>query len=518
MAGGGRARARPARPRGAGPRASRSAEELACARLAGHARLAAGLVGPRSRLPRGARFSVSTLSVFDAAREAPDAIGVVDGAVSLSFAELARRTAPRARALVEARGAALALTPRADTESLLWLYAALATGTPLALLHARATAAERDHIVQLTGAQAPPAPQGGGSTELHLAEVPESAPLAVLPTSGSTGAPRLVRLSRRAFVASAHASARNLGWEAADRWLLCLPLAHTGGLSVVTRCLLARKTVLAFEPGPQGTLSCIAELGELLGVATLASLVPSVLGALLDRGFVAPPQLRAVLLGGAACSPELARRAHAAGFPLITSYGLTETASQVVTRRYAERYRPLPVRRGVVSSGHPLPGVTLRLEGETISVNAASLFSGYVGEAGSVLDERGFLVTNDRGELGDDGELYVRGRSDDVIISGGENVDPLEVEAALLALPGVRAACVFGTPSVRFGEVVSAVLVTEDPTLVDARRVADLLSGRLARHKVPRRVLRADALPLGSSGKLDRRACRARFAADWPQD
>jgi O-succinylbenzoic acid--CoA ligase len=447
--------------------------------------------------------------VFDAARDMPDAVAIVDRGVSLTFAEAARRTEPLARALIATRVPALALTPRADTASLLWLYAALATGTPLLLLHGRATPVEREHLLRVSGAHEPPKPLSGG--DLVLPEVAESAILAILPTSGSTGAPRLVKLSRRALVASAHASARNLGWEKRDRWLLCLPLAHAGGLSIVTRCLLARQTVLLFEPGSEGTLARIAELREVLGGATLASLVPSVLASLLDAGFSPSEDLRAVLLGGAGCSPELARRAHVARVPLLTSYGLTETASQVVTRRYAERYQPLPVRRGVVSSGHSLPGVTLRLEADTISVNAASLFSGYVGETARALDERGFFVTSDRGELGDDGELYVRGRRDDVIVSGGENVDPLEVEAELLALPGVHGACVFGTPSEKFGEIVSAVLVARDAALGVPGHLAELLADRLARHKVPRRVVLAETLPLGASGKVDRRACRERF-------
>jgi O-succinylbenzoic acid--CoA ligase len=269
-----------------------------------------------------------------------------------------------------------------------------------------------------------------------------------------------------------------------------------------------------FEPGPSGTLARLAELERALTRSTLASLVPSVLDALLQSGFVAPPGLRAVLLGGAGCSPTLAERAYTAKIPLLTSYGLTETASQVVTRRYAERYRPLPVRDGVVSSGHSLSGVTLRLEAETISINSGSLFSGYVGEASRGLTERGFFVTRDRGELGDDGELYVRGRTDDVIVSGGENVDPLEVEAALLALPGVQAACVFGTPSEKFGEVVSALVVSTDARFADPKLVAGLLEQRLARHKLPRRVLVTERLPLNATGKVDRRACRARFLAN----
>jgi acyl-CoA synthetase (AMP-forming)/AMP-acid ligase II len=247
--------------------------------------------------------------------------------------------------------------------------------------------------------------------------------------------------------------------------------------------------------------------------ASLLSLVPSMLSLLLDEGFMPSPRLRAVLLGGQACSPALAARAHAAQIPLLTSYGLTETSSQVVTRRYAERFTALPVRGGVVSSGHALPGVELRLERDTIAIRSPSLFSGYVGSSAAALDADGWLITSDRGELGAGGEVYVRGRSDDVIVSGGENVDPLEVEAALTALPGMKAACVFGTDSERFGQIVTAVVVTSDPSLGEARHLAELLRDRLAAHKLPRRLLIAESLPLTSSGKLDRRACAELYRA-----
>jgi len=456
---------------------------------------------------------VSTLSIFDAAREAPDALAVLEGEHRLSFRELARRTEPYARALLTARPRALALTPRAEVESLLWLYAAFATGTPVLLLHPRATALEKAHASALADASEVAEPSPGALDVASLPVVDDATTLAFLPTSGSTGVPRLVQLSRAALLASAHASAQNLGWQPDDCWLLCLPLSHTGGLSIVTRSLIARRAVSLFEPGPSGTLGQVDRLARLAERATLISLVPSVLTALLDGGFVAPPQLRAVLVGGAGCAPELAERTRLAGLPLLTSYGLTETASQVVTRRYAERYATLPTRRGVVSSGQPLPGVELRLDGETIAIRSSSLFSGYVGVATAPLDPDGWLITTDRGEIGEDGELYVRGRSDDVIITGGENVDPLEVEAALSELPGVKAVCVFGTPSERFGEVVTALLVCTDATLAQPARLAAVLGNRLARHKCPRRLLLVEELPLTATGKVDRRACKARLLA-----
>ncbi|HEX2876545.1 MAG TPA: AMP-binding protein [Polyangiaceae bacterium] len=456
---------------------------------------------------------MSTLSIFDAAREAPDALALIDGSSTLSFRQAAERCAPLAQALLQQRTRALALTPRADTESLLWLYAAFATGTPVLTLHTRATAAERHAAIERCGATEPPPPAPTGVVPGALPVISDANALAFIPTSGSTGTPRLVELSRGAVVASAEASAQNLGWEPNDRWLLCLPLAHTGGLSIVLRCLLARRTALLFEPGPSGVLAQLDALLQVAQRATLMSLVPSVLSELLDAGFAPAHGLRAVLVGGAGCSPALAQRAHTAQVPLLTSYGLTETASQVVTRRYGERFDPLPERDGVVSSGHPLPGVELRFDAETLAIRSPSLFSGYLGEASSGVGADGFLRTTDRGELGKNGELYVRGRSDDVIISGGENVDPLEVEAALLSLPGVKAACVFGSPSARFGQVVSAVLVSANAALAEPSHLAELLADRLARHKLPRRALLAQNLPLTLAGKIDRRAVRDQYAA-----
>ena len=455
---------------------------------------------------------MNTLSIFDAAREAPDEVALIDGPNALTFREAAERTAPLAQALLQQRPRALALTPRADTESLLWLYAAFATGTPVLTLHARATAAERAAAIERCGATEPPSAPSGAVLDA-LPAVPDASALAFIPTSGSTGTPRLVELSRGAVVASAQASAQNLGWEPNDRWLLCLPLAHTGGLSIVLRCLLARKTALLFEPGASGVLGQLDALLAVARQATLVSLVPSVLAALLDAGFAPPPELRAVLVGGAGTSPALAQHAHAARVPLLTSYGLTETASQVVTRRYSERLEPLPERDGVVSSGHPLPGVELRFDAEVLAIRSPSLFSGYMGDANSGVDADGFLRTTDRAELGELGELYVRGRSDDVIISGGENVDPLEVEAALLSLPGVKAACVFASPSARFGQIVSAVLVSSDASLAEPAHLAGLLADRLARHKLPRRALLVESLPLTLAGKVDRRAARDHYAA-----
>ncbi len=451
--------------------------------------------------------------VFAAAREAPNRTAFITDERSFTFEQAACEAAPRAAALLRARPRALALEAKADADRLLWLYAAFATGTPVLPLHEKASQPEREHAMSRVGASLAPAFDARDGVPSELPPVADRAPLVFLSTSGSTGTPRLVELSRAAVLASARASAQNLGWLPHDRWLLCLPLAHTGGLSVVTRCLEARSALVLFDPGPEGMLAAAPRLAHALEHATLVSMVPTVLERLLDGGFTPSPSLRAALVGGAGCSPALAERAHRARVPLLTSYGLTETASQVVTRRYAERFEPLRVQNRAVSSGHPLPGVSLRLdERGLVQLRSPSLLTCYVDEA-APLDADGWLTTTDRAELGPNGELYVLGRSDDVIVTGGENVDPREVEAALLTLPGVSAACVVGTPSAEFGAVVSALLVTSDTALAEPRRLAEGLRDRLARHKHPRRARIVQHLPLTPAGKLDRRAAERLLAA-----
>lgn len=451
-----------------------------------------------------------TLSVFDAARDEPDRIALIAGDVRLTFGELAARIAARQAELytagtLAAPGArvdpvAIVATPTlATVETLLALFAA---GTPALLLHPRSTASERTALT----ARARSVPPSFASAKLD----PEQ-PAVLVPTSGTTGAPRLAVLSHRALVAAARASATHLGTED-DRWLLPLPLAHVGGLSIVVRCLVARRTVVLFDPGGPllGQLPALATALDRHAI-TLLSLVPTVLERLLDPalGFRSPPSLRALLLGGAACSRSLLARAQTAGLPVLPSYGLTETCAQIATRAYASRFEAPSTVSELVSSGVSLPGVQLRIHDERVEVSGPQLFSGYAGEA-SPFTPDGWFPTSDRGFFTPEGEIVITGRSDDVIVTGGENVDPLEVEAALTALHGVRAACVFGAPDESFGEVVTALLVVSDE--VSAPRtlagVRETLRERLAAFKLPRRVAIVPELPLLPSGKIDRRTAK----------
>lgn len=456
-----------------------------------------------------------TLSIFDAARDEPDELAIVAGNEALTFSEVATRVERRLGEL-HAAGALdpdgqrpVAVVARPTLATFVTVLALFAAGTPVLVMHPRATTAEIAALTARAGAVSEPNGGSGGPVPL-LAPFDAERIAALVPTSGSTGTPRIVRLSHRAFLAAAAASAENLGIER-DRWLLALPLAHVGGLGAVARSLVNRRAVILFEP----ERSLLAELpafvacGEAHG-ATLVSLVPTILDRLLAPpvAWRPPASLRAVLLGGAAIPRALVRRARAAAIPVLPTYGMTESCAQIATGRYASRLEPVSAGHDLFPSGPPLPGSEVRIAGGVLEVRSASLFSGYLGEPATD-PLRGWFRTNDRAIQGQEEELIVLGRASDLIITGGENVDPLEVEAALESLPGIERAFVFGTPDPTFGEVVTARLVTNSAP-PSARDLAAPLGERLASYKLPRLVEPVAELPLTPAGKLDRRAARSR--------
>jgi O-succinylbenzoic acid--CoA ligase len=242
---------------------------------------------------------------------------------------------------------------------------------------------------------------------------------------------------------------------------------------------------------------------------TLASLVPTQLQQLTEQGLAAPPSLRVVLVGGAAAAPSLLARAEGLGWPVLATYGLTEASAQVATRRPGVR------QRGHGHVGAPLPGVRVRIADGVIEVGGPTLASAYLDAHGerAITGDDGWLRTGDAGALDGDGELYVYGRVDRVIVTGGENVAPAEVEAALVECEDVGAAFVFGRSDPRWGElVVGAITRAPACTLDEATllaRVGEKLGAALSTWKRPRLLCLLDALPLLASGKPDPVAIRA---------
>ncbi|MCC7218385.1 MAG: AMP-binding protein [Burkholderiales bacterium] len=422
------------------------------------------------------------LSIRAAAGQAGASPALVVGGRSYTYAQLAALVEDALPELAHARGHGAAFPLVADNAlaTAVTLLALLELRLPALLLHPRLTAEERGAYV---------ADARRAARDVH----PDAA--VVIHTSGTTGRPRGAVLTRAALAASAAASAANLGWQADDRWLACMPIARVGGLSILTRCLAARRTAVLAPGFDAATLP--ATLAD--ARVTLVSLVPTMLARLLDAhpGWRPPAHLRAILVGGAAAPEPLLRRAAERGVPIVLTYGMTETCSQVVATPYAERFAP-----AACGTGRVLPPAQLRVVAGRIEVRGPMLMAGYLGAP--PLPPEAWFDTGDLGAVDARGCVTVHARRTDLIVTGGENVYPAEVERALERCPGVAAAAVFGVPDDAWGEIVAAALVVAPDGAPHDDALGAWLRARLAPHKRPRRVCRVLHLPQTAAGKLDR--------------
>lgn len=443
------------------------------------------------------------LSIRAAAAEHGPALSLIDGDRKTSWAELRDEVLARAGELAPHLDASetkrLAIIGEPSRARIIDVLAAIELGAPLVMLHPRWTEVEREAVLAETepclvlGRDEHRTISARSSTS-HATDA--SSPLAILYTSGTTGRAKGAILSRRAFLASARACAVNLPLTPSDRWLLTMTLAHVGGLSIVIRSLIARSAIVIGGAFEAERTRALIEREE----PSLISLVPTMLERLLDAGLTRSRHLRAILLGGAACPERVLERARARDLPIRTTYGLTEACSQVTTATSN-------VTSSEEGSGMPLPGIEIRItQSEHIEVRGPTMFDGWFpkGTHASPFGQDGFYDTGDLGFFDAKGRLHVLARRSDLIVTGGENVYPLEVENALLELPEVRAACVFGLPDPSWGHVVAAALVLERDIAESYLR--ETLSRSLARFKVPKRFVRLPELALGPTGKLDRRA------------
>ncbi|APX98140.1 O-succinylbenzoic acid--CoA ligase [Natronorubrum daqingense] len=351
-------------------------------------------------------------------------------------------------------------------------------------------------------------------------------------TSGTSGDPKGVRLTLGNLIASATASAFRLGTDPSDRWLCCLPMYHMGGLAPVVRSTLYGTTVVIQRTFDRNETARVLEEYEITGV----SLVPTMCKRLLDGGWEPDEALRFVLLGGAPASSELLDRCLAADVPVYPTYGMTETASQIATATPQDLANhtgtagtPLLVTDVTVvdEDGDPLdPGET----GEFV-VSGPTVTPGYLEDAhtNAAFDEYG-LHTGDIGYRDDGGRLWVLNRRSDRIVTGGENVDPGEVIAAIRSHPDVDTAVVLGLEDSEWGERVAALVVPDESGRSDATEAESADSSRvasseadsidlesvlercgdsLAGFKQPKTIALADSLPRTASGTVDRDGARA---------
>jgi o-succinylbenzoate---CoA ligase len=417
------------------------------------------------------------------ARRAPGRLALRTPEGDLSYAQLhagAERTARRlaARGVGLGDRVATTLPPGAAFAEL--LHAMPRLGAVLVPLNTRLGEAERRAQVELA------APSilvddalDGDEADVALRDrLDPDAPFTLLFTSGSTARPKPVVLTYGNHEASAAAANAHLPLSPDDRWLCVLPLFHVGGLAILVRSAIAGAAAVVHDGFDAGAVRASLESGE----TTVASLVPTMLRRLYAAGLERAPALRAALLGGGPIPRDLVERSNELGIPILPTYGMTETASQVVTGGPGEL------------AGRPLPGAELR-----IGENGEILVRGPMVAAGALGDD-GWLHTGDHGRLDAEGRLHVEGRLKDVIVTGGENVAAAEVEEALLAHPAVEDAGVVARPDPEWGEVVVAhVVLAADAG--DAELDAHCRD-RLAGYKVPKAFVRHAELPRNAGGKL----------------
>lgn len=356
-----------------------------------------------------------------------------------------------------------------------------------------------------------PAVALGGASEMPE-EVPAGTAV-VVTTSGSSGYPKSVALSRSALTSSALATAERIG---SGSWLLALPGTYVAGVQVMVRALVAGRdpAILAGSFTPETFTAAASAMAASEGgrrVPTYTSLVPAQVQTLVDAGEADAAVARAfasfdaVLVGGQALPPALAERAAALGARIVRTYGSTETSG------------------GCVYDGVPLDGVRLRIEDGEVQLAGPMLADGYLGDPertadAFVRDGHGvrWYRTGDLGSV-EGGMLRVTGRRDNVIVSGGVNVSLDRVEQTVRTLPGLAGAVVVPTADERWGAASVVVLSRAtlagrpEPDLLDeARRIVGDSIGAPAR---PRELLVLDEVPLTSSGKPDRALLR-RLLAD----
>ena len=323
-----------------------------------------------------------------------------------------------------------------------------------------------------------------------------SSPAMIAYTSGTTGAPKGALLTHRNLLASARSVALAWRWSGEDRLLLSLPLFHMHGLGVgLIGSIFMGSAVILFPRFEPSTLAAAITAER----ATMFFGVPAMYRRLVgEPDFAEFARLRLLVSGSAPLPPDLFERIRSiAGAPPVERYGMSETAMNVSNPYDGPR------RAGTV--GLPLPGVEVAIDprGE-ILVRGDNVFDGYLGNPAATAErfEGGWFRTGDLGSFDADGYLRIEGRSSDLIISGGFNVYPREVEDQLREHPSVADAAVVGVPSERWGEEVVAFVVPAGDGQVDADALRAFAADLLAPYKVPKRVIPVESLPRNAMGKV----------------
>lgn len=342
-----------------------------------------------------------------------------------------------------------------------------------------------------------------------------SLPALVMFTSGTTGKPKGVVHTYSSLIASAELTDSLVSHTRNDRWIASLPFYHIGGLMILIRAIIYGCSVVLPDSFHSDEIAGLLASRSI----TIASFVSTVLKRLTDAAIPAPSALRAVFLGGGPIDDDLARDAAGLGYRIIKVYGSTETCSMVSAVDVNERPDKLS------SAGKPISSESIRIAdssgrsleamqpGEVV-ISGQTVFQEYIfntGETGDKL-KRGEYWSGDYGYLDEDGYLFIQARRSDLIISGGENINPFEVEREILNFPGVKEVCVFSAASKEWGQTPEAAVVLTEGAVFSEDELEIFLRQRLAAYKIPGKFHIVKALPKTELGKLKRDAVRQMFA------
>ncbi len=425
-------------------------------------------------------MSQDLLSVLAASREYPARLAVRGRTCGdLTYKDLAK--------LVEEKiptyaGSARPVSVVADAslDSLVTIYTLLELKRPILLIHPLLTSIERQRNLDYAARE--------------KSSIPADTAVIIF-TSGTTGQPKPVLLSRRALIASALSSAKNIPLGEGDVWQMTISTARIGGFSIITRSLIARSAIsLAPKFEPRDIVKSWDD-----DEVTLVSVVPTMLIRVMDEipDWRPKPRFRAFLVGGSLATQKLKVRAREKNLPLIMTYGMTEATSNVVSTPYELKDEITP------GCGKLNADAELEIREGRIFIKGPMLFDGYWGRESVSKD--GWFETGDLGFVDKDGFIHVQGRERDLIVSGGDNVHPMAVESALESLPGIKEALVTGKPDETWGAIVTALLVPEDEQhLPSATEIAEGLKPILAKYRFPRRYAWVSSIPRTAAAKLNR--------------